>query len=942
MNCEELEPSLGLELRWTLSQDDIILQLVSNTGNDRYLALGIRDPDEVKGIAGDVVVGWISSSTGKGGVDDYFLAGKRIPCDDGAESCPDKSKGGTKDIQLMNAVSRANYTMLTLKRPVKSPGALDVDIVLDREQFIFWSVGYKSAAMRKAHKPLKNPKPISIHFGRRPLWNCLNGEPLRSSTPTAPPKIDEPRRRIATPDILTPPASANRTPAAPKRSRVPMRPTRRPATPRTRTKPTKSWSDWFTPPTTAKPLSVNNEWDVPSIGCGQTADKPLYVHLGPAIPGRGNQGLGSDGTALYLNGLLAPEITLQRGKEYTFVVETGLGSDPQQTFHPFYITNDVSGGRQFKTDLEARAEKVFAGVTLSREGKIVPSAMGKLCRWMPARPVMTYASFSDLHKNLQLKCENEPSTMAALLRSAQVNNPSVLKFIPDNTMPDELYYQSFMGKHLGNKIHITNYCYDSQTLPKDISTYRPTILEHFSKPGEILASAETRRGGPNNRRVDDDAFDYDYNSFDNEKDLLNKCRRRSRVQGRSLDSNKDMPTFEHFPMRDMLRTSGLDEELPNEDECRRLLQLQVEEEQPQEKKDAFESLMKFDKKGYGGRFNPNQERIVASPTTMAPIIRRTTPNFRSPRPTLYQNPTRRAYASTTTTARPPQTTPSSLNWNTARPEFNPYQLDPSLLHNGFLFDKRQMESHKLPTTTTKQPTFTTIRKDPVTFKPRLTTSTTMPRLPPPGGDVPPYMSFVNEAKAQFEAAKQNTPKIEPPILKKIPVFMTPKPKVKEVITEGEPKGPFSVLSGFMPNWFQETTTNPPLIQKQLQKKLPPTQKKLPPVQKKLPPPPPQMNVRPKGQQRMPLLPPPKDFPSYEKAKRKQGNRRPMPPYPKRGGPPPILSKIPMSKGGSKIALPPNDYADFVRREFVNPTKPPVQLIPRKDAEFISQHKVRDN
>ena len=68
----------------------------------------------------------------------------------------------------------------------------------------------------------------------------------------------------------------------------------------------------------------------------------------------------------------------------------------------------------------------------------------------------------------------------------------------------------------------------------------------------------------------------------------------------------------------------------------------------------------------------------------------------------------------------------------------------------------------------------------------------------------------------------------------------------------------------------------------------------------------------------------------------------MPSYPKRGGPPPILSKIPMSKGGSKIALPPNDYADFVRREFVNPTKPPVQLIPRKDAEFISQHKVRDN
>ena len=52
LNCEELDAKLGLELRWTMSQNDIILQLVSNTGNDRYLALGIRDPTESKGIAG--------------------------------------------------------------------------------------------------------------------------------------------------------------------------------------------------------------------------------------------------------------------------------------------------------------------------------------------------------------------------------------------------------------------------------------------------------------------------------------------------------------------------------------------------------------------------------------------------------------------------------------------------------------------------------------------------------------------------------------------------------------------------------------------------------------------------------------------------------------------------------------------------------------------------
>ena len=62
--------------------------------------------------------------------------------------------------------------------------------------------------------------------------------------------------------------------------------------------------------------------------------------------------------------------------------------------------------------------------------------------------------------DIKLKCENnEPTTMSNLLRSAQINNPSVVKFTPDNTMPDELFYQSFMAKHLGGKIHITNYCF---------------------------------------------------------------------------------------------------------------------------------------------------------------------------------------------------------------------------------------------------------------------------------------------------------------------------------------------------------------------------------------------------------------------------------------------------------------------------------------------------
>ncbi len=43
-------------------------------------------------VSGDVVVGWVNARTGKGEIDDYFLAGNQLKCDDGAESCPDTTK----------------------------------------------------------------------------------------------------------------------------------------------------------------------------------------------------------------------------------------------------------------------------------------------------------------------------------------------------------------------------------------------------------------------------------------------------------------------------------------------------------------------------------------------------------------------------------------------------------------------------------------------------------------------------------------------------------------------------------------------------------------------------------------------------------------------------------------------------------------------------------
>ncbi len=59
-------------------------------------------------------------------------------------------------MELLNSVSRDNYTMLTIRRPLAAGDAYDADIVLDAPQNLFFSVGYKSPQMRKKEKPIKN------------------------------------------------------------------------------------------------------------------------------------------------------------------------------------------------------------------------------------------------------------------------------------------------------------------------------------------------------------------------------------------------------------------------------------------------------------------------------------------------------------------------------------------------------------------------------------------------------------------------------------------------------------------------------------------------------------------------------------------------------------------------------------------------------------------
>ena len=58
--------------------------------------------------------------------------------------------------------------------------------------------------------------------------------------------------------------------------------------------------------------------------------------------------------AFYVNGTLIPELTVERGNTYTFLIYGGTDPDNLAIYHPLYITDSIGGGRLHNT-VEQRA-----------------------------------------------------------------------------------------------------------------------------------------------------------------------------------------------------------------------------------------------------------------------------------------------------------------------------------------------------------------------------------------------------------------------------------------------------------------------------------------------------------------------------------------------------------------------------------------------------------
>ncbi|XP_011136070.1 protein Skeletor, isoforms B/C isoform X2 [Harpegnathos saltator] len=198
--------------------------------------------------------------------------------------------------------------------------------------------------------------------------------------------------------------------------------------------------------------AVINDKDTFSARIGPTGAKRGYSQI---------TGSSSWGIAWYINDLLIPEITVERGQTYTFIVEGGNDPSNPARYHPFYITNSPEGGFGQKNKDEQEQQMIFAGVKEDSKGYPYPTAAGRYCEWVRTTVdnADNYETFNDFFKTLELKCD--------------MGEPAKLVWTVEESTPNLVYYQCYTHNNLGWKIHVVDAGYRLQK--NDVSQVLPTF-----------------------------------------------------------------------------------------------------------------------------------------------------------------------------------------------------------------------------------------------------------------------------------------------------------------------------------------------------------------------------------------------------------------------------------------------------------------------------------
>lgn len=162
-------------------------------------------------------------------------------------------------------------------------------------------------------------------------------------------------------------------------------------------------------------------------------ENTFTARIGPTGGTRGYTpitGNPSWGICWYVNDQLIPEIYVERGQSYTFMVEGGDDKTNPARYHPFYITSSPEGGFGQKSNNEQKQQTVYAGVDYDENGEPYPTAAGGYCEWK--------------HKDIDRSAESdtfEKYKESLVLDCVDGAAPAVLNWTVANNTPSLVYYQ---------------------------------------------------------------------------------------------------------------------------------------------------------------------------------------------------------------------------------------------------------------------------------------------------------------------------------------------------------------------------------------------------------------------------------------------------------------------------------------------------------------------
>ena len=411
-NCQQLHSRL--QLNWEIFGPQITFELVGQIRSNEYMAFGLSgSKNSSRMIGSDVAISFMDGHIGY--TLDYNITG-RFPCTNILGHfngvCPDSKLGGIdNNFQILTFSRDEGITRIQFRRNLISEDEGDLNIIPMEKIYIIWSIGRMNS--------LKEPRIHTIYPKNHNIFIIFGRKADKSSC--FPFSYSNYMEEIYSDISLIESTSTNQNPWINEYLKDPFGPLK------------------------LMNQSITTFYARIGVSGGERGYSRSSSIQSSSLPS------GSPGIVWYINGLMAPILTLKRGIEYSFIIEGGNDATNGRFYHPLYITDDPNGGYiKNINDNDRKKYHIYAGIEFDRKGRSNPSAFGRLCLWDyndkidPRKVDLLYHSFSQFRSNLNYSCS----------KNNLGNNPSILKWTPSQSTPDIVYYQSYTQRNMGGKIII--------------------------------------------------------------------------------------------------------------------------------------------------------------------------------------------------------------------------------------------------------------------------------------------------------------------------------------------------------------------------------------------------------------------------------------------------------------------------------------------------------